>query len=214
MRRLLAVVLILTGLCFLAYPTAREWYFDYRQRQLLKAWAAAQAEAELWPSQEAASEQEQTAAASAPASEPASPDPALERFIQDNTEGILAIGKIDLNIPVLKEDTEENLNISVAHVSGTAGPGEVGNYVVAGHHMRTYGRHFNRLHELAKGDEIKFTGPENVTYLYRVFEVLIVEPEDTWVLLPSGEDKLITLVTCDYSRKPSVRLVVRAKLIP
>ena len=51
------------------------------------------------------------------------------------------------------------------------------------------------------------------TYKYRVFEVLIVNPEDTWVLLPSGEEKLITLVTCDYSQKPSVRLVVRGKLV-
>lgn len=39
-------------------------------------------------------------------------------------EGILAIDKIGLKIPVLKKDTKENLNISVAHVADTAGPGE------------------------------------------------------------------------------------------
>ena len=49
--------------------------------------------------------------------------------------------------------------------------------------------------------------------MYRVFEVLIVKPGDTWVLQPSGEDKLITLVTCDYSQEPSVRLIVRGKLV-
>ena len=87
-------------------------------------------------------------------------DPALEQYIFENMQGVLTIKKIDLKIPVLKEDTEENLNISVAHVAGTSGPGEVGNYVIAGHRMRAYGRHFNRLHEVTVGDEIVFTGPE------------------------------------------------------
>ena len=137
----------------------------------------------------------------------------MEQFILENMEGVLTIKKIDLKIPVLKEDTEENLNISVAHVAGTSGPGEAGNYVIAGHRMRAYGRHFNRLHEVAVDDEIQFTGLEGETYVYRVFEVLVVNPEDTWVLQPSGEDKLITLVTCDYSQKPSVRLIVRGKLV-
>jgi len=38
MRRLLAAILILTGLGLLAYPAARERYFDYRQQQFLQGW--------------------------------------------------------------------------------------------------------------------------------------------------------------------------------
>ncbi len=209
MRRLLAAILVLIGLGLLAYPIARERYFDYRQQQLLTAWAKCQATAAPSAAQEVSLAQEVVQAfASAPAYRP---DPALEKYIQENIEGILVIDNIGLKIPVLIEDTKENLNISVAHVVDTAGPGEVGNYVIAGHRMRTYGRHFNRLHELGNGDHIEFIGPDN-TYLYQVFEVLVVKPEETWVLEPSAEEKLLTLVTCDYSQKPSMRLVVRGRL--
>ena len=90
----------------------------------------------------------------------------------------------------------------------------MGNYCIAGHHMRAYGRHFNRLSELGVGDEIKFIAADS-TYVYRVFEVLIVKPEDTYVLeAPEGEEGLITLITCEYSRKPPLRLVVRGRLLP
>jgi sortase A len=215
-RRVLAAILIIVGLGLLAYPTLREQYFDYRQQQLLKAWIETQAVAAppkvvVNPAIQGAVLETQDAVAPAP-----SPvhrlDPAREKYIQENMEGILVIDKIGLKIPVLREDTKENLNISVAHVAGTAGPGEAGNYCIAGHRMRTYGRHFNRLHEVSKGDQIKFIGPD-ATYFYRVFEVLVIPPEETWVLEPSEEETLITLITCDYSQKPSLRLVVRGQLV-
>lgn len=205
MRRLLAGLLILTGLCLVAYPMVRERYFDYRQQGLMTAWAESREVAVL---PEAGEEEDQ--AEPAPVGDP---DSSREKYIQENMEGVLAIQKIGLKMPVLKKDTKKNLNISIAHVAGTAGPGEVGNYVIAGHRMRSYGRHFNRLHELREGDDIQFIGPHH-TYLYRVFEVLVIEPEETWVLEPEEGERLITLVTCDYSRKPWLRLVVRGRLVP
>ncbi|NLG87587.1 MAG: class D sortase, partial [Firmicutes bacterium] len=156
MRRLLAAVLIVLGLGLLAYPTLRERYFDYCQQQLITAWVESQSKAvpvAAVDRDKGLGQQE----AAVPTPTPAyRPDPAQEKYIQGNMEGILVIDKIGLKIPVLKADTKENLNISVAHVAGTAGPGEVGNYVIAGHRMRTYGRHFNRLNELSKGDRIDF----------------------------------------------------------
>lgn len=203
MRRLLALVLILLGLALLAYPMVRGRYYDYRQQQLMAEWLEGQERATPAPLE-----------ADSPAGEEAlAPDPERQKYIQDNMEGILLIPRIDLRVPVLKEDTEKNLNISVAHVAGTAGPGEVGNYCIAGHHMRAYGRHFNRLHEVKVDDEIEFRGPD-ATFSYRVFEVLIVQPEETWVMEPpEGEEALITLITCEYSRKPPLRLVVRGRQI-
>jgi len=32
------------------------------------------------------------------------------------------------------------------------------------------------------------------------------------VLAPQGEERLITLITCDYSEEPSLRLIVRGRL--
>ena len=206
MRRLLAVVLIIAGLGLLAYPTARERYYDYRQQQLLEAWAENQAEAAP-PDTPDESPRE--------ASEPPAddrPDPPLKEYILKNMIGVLRIPKINLELPVLKRDTAANLDISAAHVAGSAGPGETGNFCVAGHRQLTYGRHFNRLYELSKGDLIEFIGPE-VTFTYRVFDVLVIKPEETWVLESSGEERLITLITCSGTRKPFVRLVVRGRLV-
>ena len=203
MRRWLAAILIIGGLGVMAFPKAKEMYFDYRQRQLMARWA------------------EQQGAASGPSGEAQDPgveepadtvDPAQEKYILEHMEGMLTIAKIGLTIPVLSEDTDYNLNISVAHVRGTSGPGEVGNYVIAGHHMRTYGRHFNRLSEIREGDTIEFQGVA-ASYSYKVYETLLVEPEETWVLEPVDDERLITLVTCDYTKKPSLRLVVRGKLV-
>ena len=53
---------------------------------------------------------------------------------------------------------------------------------------------------------------KDATYQYEVFENIIVKPEDTWVLAPQGEERLITLITCDYSEEPSLRLIVRGRL--
>ncbi len=207
----MTAVFILTGLSLLVYPTARQWYFDYRQHQFLVTWAEVQMARALRGPEESVPTVTATSLESTRGLASCS-HLAQDKYVLENMEGVLTIDKINLKIPVLKEDSEENLNISVSHVVGSVRPGEVGNYVIAGHHMRAYGRHFNRLHELAKGDEIKFIGPEDATYVYCVFEILVVKSEDTWVLQSSGGEKLITLVTCDYSQKPSMRLIVRGKL--
>lgn len=204
MRRLLAALLIITGLGLLAYPGLRERYYDRRQEELLAAWESYPAVFQAEAGEEEGRAEEEEAGTS---------DRSREKYIQENMLGVLVIEKIGLKMPVLKEDSKKNLNISIAHVAGSAGPGEEGNFVIAGHRMRTYGRHFNRLHELSPGDDIQFIGAEE-TYLYRVFEVLLLEEDESWVLEPVEGEKLISLVTCDYSKKPWLRLVVRGKLLP
>ncbi|HHX87244.1 MAG TPA: class D sortase [Firmicutes bacterium] len=206
MRRLMAVVLIIAGLGLLAYPTARERYYDYRQQQLLKAWAESLAEA---ASPDAPVESPVESPESSPDDRP---DPALEKYVQENMIGVLRIARIGLEMPVLKRDTASNLDISVAHLANSAGPGETGNFCIAGHRQLTYGRHFNRLHEVSKGDLVEFTGPEE-TFIYKVFEARVIQPEETSVLEPSGVEKLITLVTCHGTRRPFTRFVVRGRLV-
>ncbi len=202
MRRFLAVILILAGLGLLAYPKARGYYFDYRRQQLLKAWAEMQAEG--LPSGEGPEE-----VSEAPQED--QPDPARQEYILNNMIGVLRIPAIDLELPVLKKDSAADLDISAAHVSGSAGPGETGNFCIAGHRQLTYGRHFNRLHEVKKGDLIEFENPEEV-FTYRVFEARIVQPEETEVLESSEDERLITLITCHGAKRPFTRFVVQGRL--
>ena len=135
----------------------------------------------------------------------------MQSYILENMIGILQIPSIDLILPVLKRDSAADLDISAAQVAGSAGPGETGNFIIAGHRQLTYGRHFNRLHEVKTGDLIEFTGPGE-TFIYRVFDTKIIQPEDTTVLEPS-EEKLITLVTCHGTRRPFTRFVVQGRLL-
>jgi sortase A len=69
----------------------------------------------------------------------------------------------------------------------------------------------NRLDELAPGDSIRVVIGETV-YTYQVTEKMLVSPEQVEVLEGNGRDRLITLITCDYSQKPYLRLIVRGEL--
>jgi sortase A len=72
---------------------------------------------------------------------------------------------------------------------------------------------FNRLDELTAGDKVVVETKDN-TYTYIVRKNLIVSPEDADVLKNDPEKKLITLVTCDYRAKPSLRLIIQGELLP
>ncbi len=208
MKKVIAVMLIITGIALMAYPKLKEFYYDQRQAQLIEAWEESMKILERQDPDEVPEARESPGADE----EAARARERRERYIQQNMEGTLRIDKINLNMPILKGATEKNLLISVSSLTGTAGPGEVGNYCIAGHRCRTTGRHFNKLDRLEKGDSITVTTKDAV-YSYEVFESLVVRPEETWVLMPEGNERLITLITCDYSEEPSLRLIVRGRLV-
>ena len=205
-RKLTSLLLIILGISLIAYPKAKEAYYDYQQRQLLAAleesWAAlddhAADEIETGPNEDSPPE-------------PEGEDPHLREYITAHTEGILKIDKISLELPILQGASKKNLAISAGSIEGTGSPGQAGNYSISAHRARTYGRQFNRLDELKTGDTIEII-VKDVTYTYEVFDKLTVRAEDTWVMLPEGEEKLLTLITCDYRNKDFPRLIVKARL--
>jgi sortase A len=207
MKRAVAVILIIAGIGFIAYPKLKEYCYDRKQAQLLEAWQQSLAILEQDPEQV----EDIPGDIGYGSGEAGASEDWRIKYIEQNMEGVLKIGKINLNMPILKGATEKNLLISVSSLEGTAGPGEVGNYCIAGHRCRTTGRHFNKLDRLEEGDIIEVI-TKDATYQYEVFENIIVKPEDTWVLAPQGEERLITLITCDYSEEPSLRLIVRGRL--
>jgi sortase A len=207
MKRTVAILLIIAGIGFIAYPKLKEYYYDRRQAKLLETWQQSLAVLEQDPEQV----EDLPGDIGTGGGEAGSTENWRIKYIEQNMEGVLKIDKINLNMPILKGATEKNLLISVSSLTGTADPGEVGNYCIAGHRCRTTGRHFNKLDRLEEGDIIEVT-TKDASYQYEVFENIIVKPEDTWVLAPQGEERLITLITCDYSEEPSLRLIVRGRL--
>ncbi len=204
MKRFIAVILILSGIFLISYPKLKEAYFDYQQKKLIETWNKTMEDLGDYPDE---APEENT---SAPIE--SKKNDYLIEYINSHMEGMLKIDKINIFLPILKGATKTNLDISAASVSGTGNPGDIGNYCISAHRSRSYGRQFNRLNELKKGDKIEIIVKDK-TYTYVVSETFLVEAEDTWVMLPQKDKKLLTLITCDYSRKPYPRLIVRANLL-
>lgn len=128
-------------------------------------------------------------------------------------EAVLTIPKIDLKMPVISDATLGHLDVSPSSIIGTGTPWDGGNYAIAGHRSRTYGRHFNRLDELEIGDSVQITDVNGNQYAYTVYEKEVVDETDLSVLQNEGFDE-VTLITCHPITEvhPTTRLIVKARL--
>lgn len=203
MRRIMAVPLILIGIGIVSYPALREEYHTCQQKKISEGWLADLRYINR------GSDPVDTVLAAPPAQ-----SPQLPVDLSKEMDGLLLVERIQLEVPILTGVTERNLNLAVASIENTGKPGEPGNYCIAGHRSRFYGKLFNRIDELAIGDKI-VVQTRNETYVYRVTENRIVQPEDIQLLLADGQKEQITLVTCDYSvPKPYLRLIVKGEREP
>ena len=117
MKRAVAVILIIAGIGFIAYPKLKEYCYDRKQAQLLEAWQQSLAVLEQDPEQV----EDIPGDIGAGSGEAGSSEDWRIKYIEQNMEGVLKIGKINLNMPILKGATEKNLLISVSSLEGTAG---------------------------------------------------------------------------------------------
>jgi len=109
-------------------------------------------------------------------------------------EAVLRIPRLGLEAPVLEGVSSLTLNRGVGHIPGTARPGQPGNVAITGHRDGF----FRPLQDARVGDILELEHPRGEvqqTDRYIVREIKIVQPAETWVLKPTGEDSL-TLVTC------------------
>lgn len=110
-----------------------------------------------------------------------------------------------------------DLRMGPGHYPGTALPGRIGNFVVSGHRT-TYLAPFNRIDELARGDEI-LIDTRSREYVYRVTRKLVVPPTDLAVVAPvplhphrRPHKAMITLTTCHPKYSAAHRLIVVGEL--
>ena len=131
---------------------------------------------------------------------------------EEVTEGdilyMLRIPSIDSENPVREGVSADVLADSLGHEPDTAYIGEGGNCVIAGHRNYSFGSFFNRLNEVKIGDVI-YVDTVSDSFAYVVDEIMVVEPEDLSVLLPSDED-ILTLYTCTPLYIATHRLVIVA----
>jgi len=123
----------------------------------------------------------------------------------------IRIPKIGVDKYVVQGVGLADLRKGPGHYPETPMPGEQGNAAIAGHRT-TYGAPFNRLDELAAGDEVLVTTVKG-TFTYTVAQTHVVKPNQVEVLNPTPTPTL-TLTTCNPKYSAKERLVVVANLAP
>ena len=124
-----------------------------------------------------------------------------------------------LGIKNAKVSTIDNdLAKHLVNFEGTAIPPNTGNAVIFGHstlpqlfNPKDYKTIFATAYKLQVGDEI-FVNMGAVSYKYKIFNIIVVDPEDTSVLEQSYNDSYLTLITCTPPGTVWKRLVIKAKL--
>lgn len=135
----------------------------------------------------------------------------------DIKEYKLSIPKLNISNAIVKVGGED-LSKSLIHYLPQTLPGEYGHIVIFGHstlpqmyNVKNYKTIFTFLPSLEKGDII-ILKMNNLEYEYKVYDLVVVKPDQVSVLEPRNDAPYITLITCVPPGTYLRRLVVRAKL--
>ena len=133
----------------------------------------------------------------------------------------------DYAVPVLEGTSSTVLATGFGHYADSAGPGEVGNFAIAGHRV-THGEPLRHMPDLRAGDLVH-VDTATTTYTYRLVTGgadLVVPFTAGWVLdrLPTNPDgglqppqgpgeRLITITTCSELFHTADRMVAFGTLV-
>ncbi len=143
----------------------------------------------------------------------------------DNGEKTLSkISSYTLSIPALSiknasvSTNDYDLAKHLVNYPGTAIPGERGNAVIFGHstlpqlfNQKDYKTIFANAYRLKVGDEI-FASVNNVLYQYQIFNIVVIDPEDSSALSQALDDSYLTLVTCTPPGTTWKRLIIKSRI--
>ncbi|MEV7113964.1 class E sortase [Streptomyces anulatus] len=183
----------------------------------VKAADAAEGEIDTLQSQWA---REPVAQAPPPGSAEASPPAAPAPYRDGKPFATMRIPRFgaDWEWPVLENTAVGTLKKGLGHYSGTARPGDTGNFAVAGH-RRTYGDPFKDFPKLRPGDAV-VVNDGTTWFTYRIAKKPYrTVPTDTAVVDPvprgsgfEGAGRYLTLTTCEPEWGSSHRLIAWAHL--
>lgn len=129
--------------------------------------------------------------------------------------GSIEIPKIDVDLPIYHGTEDDILSVGVGHIQGTSLPvgGENTHCVLSGHRGLPGSSLFTRLDEMKEGD-LFFLSVMGETLAYKVYDIQVVDPDNTEVLeITAGKDD-VSLVTCTPYGLNTHRLVVTGERVP
>lgn len=160
-----------------------------------------------------------TPTTAATAAAPPSGDAAPAR--EDLAFAVIRIPRIGVTAPIAEGTSKPHIlnHGYVGHYPGTAGPGQTGNFALAGH-RNTHGEPFRYINRLRPGDTVEIeTATYRYTYVIRrtlpqtyASDGTVVAPVPYSSVHPgarmSGVDRYITLTTCTPEFTSRYRLIV------
>ena len=154
----------------------------------------------------------QTRAGRSGASEPR-PAPSVQRppAVSGSVIGRMVIPRLGVSVMVHEGVDGRTLRQAAGHIPATALPGMAGNVGVAAHRDMF----FSTLQGVQRHDRVVFSTLD-ADYEYEVESLMVVGPDDSYVLQPKGEQRLLTLVTCypfHYVGTAPRRFVVQARQV-
>lgn len=144
--------------------------------------------------------------------------------IYDQSQITSSLSSYTISIPELNitsanvSTVDTNVDEHLVHFPGTALPPEKGNAVIFGHstlpqlfNPTNYKTIFANAHTLKIGDTLSVT-VTNTTYLYKIYNISIVDAEDRSYLTQTQDDSYLTIVTCTPPGTIWKRLVIKARI--
>jgi sortase A len=196
-RKIIAGILIVLGLAVMSVPLYWRIAGNYWNQQMVQ---------EIEQIIEQETEHEEKEDNGQTASEAAISEEDAAALSKEEVIGLIEIEALDLKYAVLEGAGSYELSCGIGHITDTAGIGEVGNCVLAGHNGSRHGTYFTHLKTLKEGDVVKLTDKKGNQYFYEVESMKVVGPYDNSVK-DQGEETELTLLTCENSG--TMRLVVK-----
>ncbi len=140
---------------------------------------------------------------------------------QGNSAGGSGDETLKLTVPTAMPDQEALRKNVAVRIPGTGLPWqEEANVYIAGHELgypfTDSFRAFYDLKKMEKGDKVYITDANGTEYTYEVFEIMIVQPADLWVLEPLEGRNIVSLQGSETQQQVGDNIpkrVVRAELV-
>lgn len=212
------ILVFLTGLSLLLYPTVSDRWNRMHQSRAITAYAEASAsldDADYEKILADARAYNEALAAQGGGDFSEEAKAAYEAQLDISGQGIMGyidIPKIDCYLPIYHGTSEGVLQTAVGHLEGSSLPvgGESTHCVLSGHRGLPSARLFTDLDQIITGDMFMVCVLDEVL-TYEVDQVLVVLPEETEALAIEEGADLCTLVTCTPYGVNSHRMLVRGR---
>ncbi len=217
---ILLVLIMLTGIGILAYPSVSDWWNSMHATQAIAGYVEAV--------ETMSKEEKEAIFAKAKEYNDSLPNGvnfniSEEKYaeyasILDVTGtgimGYIQIQSIGVNLPVYHGVDEGILQIAVGHIPGSSFPigGERTHAVMSGHRGLPSAKLFSDLDKLKEGDVFTVTVLDE-TFTYMIDQIRIVLPEETDELAIVDDKEYATLVTCTPYGVNSHRMLMRGHRI-